>query len=119
PTTRRPATSARSTTIRSRISRCPPLLNGLYVVADASVRNSRLPPREPQPAPADSEPKREPGMPPPGPQWWEEKAKFRHRGPGDYDWADDKQAGYFCEVDYDPFKDISVPSPPERTVRRR
>ena len=62
-------------------------------------------PPEPQPAPVDAEPKREPGMPPPGPQWWEEKARFRHRGPEDYDWADDKQAGYFCEVDYDPFED--------------
>jgi hypothetical protein len=63
-------------------------------------------PAEPQPVVAEAVTAREPGMPPPEPQWWEEKARFRHRGPEDYDWADDKQAGYFCEVDYDPFEDM-------------
>jgi hypothetical protein len=67
-------------------------------------------PAAPQPAPVDAEPKREPGMPPPEPQWWEEKARFRHRGPEDYDWDDDKQSGYFCEHEYDPLEDASVPS---------
>jgi hypothetical protein len=65
---------------------------------------------EPEPATVDAESKREPGMPPNEPQWWEEKARFRHRGPEDYDWNGDKQAGYFCEVDYDPLADASVPS---------
>jgi outer membrane biosynthesis protein TonB len=50
----------------------------------------RKPKAEPEPMP---EPK-------PEPQWWEEKARWRQRGPEDYRWGEVKPN--MCLVDYDP-----------------
>jgi hypothetical protein len=46
------------------------------------------------------DPQPEPEAPKP---WWEEKARWSHRGPEDYDW-DDKPKGYECEYEYDPLE---------------
>ena len=40
-----------------------------------------------------------PDQPKPEPQWWEERARWRQRGPGDHDW-NRPQPGR-CLVDYD------------------
>lgn len=54
---------------------------------------------------AKSEPKApQPGRPPPEPQWWEEKARWRQRGPEDYEWDDRKPRPGMCLVEYDPLE---------------
>jgi hypothetical protein len=44
----------------------------------------------------------QPGQPKPEPQWWEEKARWRQRGPHDYDWDERKPRPGMCLVEYDP-----------------
>ena len=48
------------------------------------------------------EPPPEPGMLKPEPQWWEERAHWRQRGPRDYEW-EKPQLGR-CLVEYDVLK---------------
>ena len=54
-------------------------------------------PPEPAPAPAAKL------EPPAEPAYWEEKCRWRLRGPEDYDWDD--STGYQVEHEYDPLED--------------
>jgi chemotaxis protein histidine kinase CheA len=57
----------------------------------------------PKPKPKRPRKRRESGMPKPEKQWWEERAKWRMRGPQD----EDERRGrplYQCLVDYDPLE---------------
>jgi hypothetical protein len=61
------------------------------------------PASEPKPKPKRQRKRREPGMPKPEKQWWEERAQWRMRGPQD----EDERRGrplYRCLVDYDPLE---------------
>ncbi|HEY2872268.1 MAG TPA: hypothetical protein VGJ56_10135 [Reyranella sp.] len=61
------------------------------------------PASEPKPKPKRPRKRREPGMPKPEKQWWEERARWRMRGPQD----EDERRGrplYQCLVDYDPLE---------------
>jgi hypothetical protein len=58
---------------------------------------------EEKPKPKRQRKRREPGMPKPQKQWWEERAQWRMRGPQD----EDERRGrpmYQCLVDYDPLE---------------
>jgi len=60
---------------------------------------------EAKPQPKRPRKRREPGMPRQKKQWWEERAKWRMRGPQDE--TDDERRGrpmYQCLVDYDPLE---------------
>jgi hypothetical protein len=67
--------------------------------ADSDVA-AKAPPPDDSPV-AAAEPRPEP-KPEPERQlaYWEEKCRWRHRGPDDYDW-DDQSQGYECEHEYD------------------
>jgi hypothetical protein len=54
---------------------------------------------ETKPAPQAEPEAPPPDQPKPEPQWWEERARWRQRGPGDHDW-NRPQPGR-CLVDYD------------------
>ncbi len=61
------------------------------------------PASDPKPKPKRPRKRREPGMPKPKKQWWEERAQWRMRGPQD----EDERRGrplYQCLVDYDPLE---------------
>jgi hypothetical protein len=61
------------------------------------------PASEPKTKPKRPRKRREPGMPKPQKQWWEERAQWRMRGPQD----EDERRGrplYQCLVDYDPLE---------------
>ena len=45
-----------------------------------------------------------PGQPQPERQWWEEKARWRQRGPDDYEWDERKPKPGMCLVEYDPLE---------------
>jgi hypothetical protein len=57
---------------------------------------------EPKPAPKAEPEAPEPGQPKPEPQWWEERARWRERGPEDYEWDERKPRPGMCLVEYDP-----------------
>jgi hypothetical protein len=54
---------------------------------------------ETKPAPKAEPEAPQPDQPKPEPQWWEEKARWRQRGPDDYDWNRPKPG--MCLVEYD------------------
>jgi hypothetical protein len=58
---------------------------------------------EPPPAGPETEHAlgRGPGEPLPEPKWYDGMVRWRHRRPEDYYWDRDKEAGYFCESEYD------------------
>jgi chemotaxis protein histidine kinase CheA len=84
--------------------RPPPPEPELVVEVKASIETSvPAPASEPTPKPKRPRTRREPGMPKPEKQWWEERAKWRMRGPQD----EDERRGrpmYRCLVDYDPLE---------------
>jgi hypothetical protein len=55
---------------------------------------------EAKPAPKAELEARQPGQSKPETQWWEERARWRQRGPEDYDW--EKPRPGMCLVEYDP-----------------
>ena len=62
-------------------------------------------PASPPPSATEPPPKQRPKLkrlraPEPEPQWWEEKARWRRRGPEDYRWGNAK--ANTCIVDYEP-----------------
>jgi hypothetical protein len=58
-------------------------------------------PAKPAPTEKPKRKRRKPAPPKPEPQqWWEEKARWRLRGPADYDWEDVKPNE--CIYEYDP-----------------
>jgi hypothetical protein len=69
---------------------------------EATIASSKPTP-DPKPEPQAAEPQPpEPGMPKPEPQWWEERAHWRQRGPRDYEW--EKPTPGRCLVEYDVLK---------------
>jgi hypothetical protein len=59
---------------------------------------------ETKPAPKAEPEAPQPGQPQPEPQWWEEKARWRQRGPEDYGWDESKPRPGMCLVEYDPLE---------------
>jgi hypothetical protein len=76
---------------------------------DATPESSAAEPQPPVPQPP------EPGMPKAEPQWWEERAHWRQRGPRDYEWEKPEYGRCLVEYDvlnwdngYDPFGDDEI-----------
>lgn len=68
----------------------------------ATVESVPPPPAVPEPSP--------PPEPKPEPQWWEEKARWRERGPADHY---EEDTVYECEHEYDPLADGDEEDPDE------
>lgn len=84
--------------------RPPPPEPEPVIEAKASTETpAPAPVSDPKPKPKRPRKRREPGMPKPEKQWWEERAQWRMRGPQD----EDERRGrplYRCLVDYDPLE---------------